>query len=153
MKCVSIKAIVAMAVLLIFALPGYAQESITVGEILAKGGKKLTKEEVVAKYSVTVYSEGVLAVNPNRKSELTHIPDGSFKGVTSDLRGSNAYRIEGKYSINELGQLCVAQVRNSLGQDVTPNSRCTFLFVHGDAQYSATSDSPDATAYRRLYKK
>ena len=65
MKCVSIKAIVAMAVLLIFALPGYAQVSITVGEILAKGGKKLTKDEVIAKYAATISFEGVMAVNPN----------------------------------------------------------------------------------------
>ena len=138
--------------LFFLAMSAHAQESMKVSDILAKGGKKLTKEEVGAKFAVVITEAGVLAVNPNRKAVNTFNPDGTFAGRTSDLNGNDSYAILGKWSINELGQTCVSQVRNTFGQDATPSSPCSFHFVLGDTHYRTTSDSPDSLAYRRQYQ-
>lgn len=129
----------------------YAQESVTVGELLSKGAKKLTREEVVNIYAAGPTISGV-APSGNRKFELTYSKDGKLSGHSTDMYGQRGSGLFGTWVVNDAGQFCT-QIRNSFGRDSTPNPPCGFRYKLGDAIYSAGSEDPQTAARLLSFSK
>jgi hypothetical protein len=128
-----------------FAITVHAQQTMTVGELLSKGGKKLTKQEVTSIYASGVKISG-LSPSGARKFELTYFKDGTLSGQSTDTYGQDGRGLIGTWSINDEGKLC-AQIRNAAtGRDATPNPPCGFRFKSNDMLYSVRSEEPDALA-------
>jgi len=122
----------------------YAQQPITVGELLSKGATKLTKEDIASIYAGGVTISGI-SPGGSRKIYVTYLKDGTLSGRSTDLDDLRGYGLMGTWSINNEAQLCT-QVRNTYGRDVTPNPPCSFRFKLGDMLYSAQSEEPDTPA-------
>jgi hypothetical protein len=125
-----------------FAAYVHAQQSATVGEMISKGAKKWSKDDVAAFYSSEREIEGT---NPSgtRRFYLTYRKDGTLSGRSTDSDGNNGYGLVGTWSINDQGQFCT-KVTNTYGRDVTPNPPCGFRFSLGNTIYSASSEEANA---------
>src|SRR2546421_9287620 len=114
------KLFLARVVLSLFALPleGLCQQPATVGEILDKGGKKLTKEEVIKLVPGATISGISMTNYPSYKSEYTYKGDGSMSGGALKISGGGYTSASGKWSVNEDGQLCTDRSTSSGRSDV-----------------------------------
>jgi hypothetical protein len=125
-----------------FSASVHAQQAVTVGEIVSKGAKKWSREDVAAFFSSDREIEGT---NPSgtRKFYLAYRKDGTLSGRSTDLDGNRGSGLMGTWSINDQGQFCT-QITNSYGRDATPNPPCGFRFSVGNSVYSARSDDHDS---------
>jgi hypothetical protein len=150
MKAKSISTLIA-PLLLTFSLHTFAQQAATVGELLDKGGKKLTKDEV-AKLIPGATIGGIIPRFPNMKSDHTYKDDGSVSGNVVRVTGggpSTATGVFGKWSVNEQGQICT-DLRDTRGGSF---QNCNFYFRLGDAYYVATTDDKMAQIFEREVKR
>lgn len=129
----------------------YAQDARTVGELLSKGGKKLTRAEITSLYDASPTVSGVSPAG-NRKFELTYSRDGTLSGRSTDLEGQRGYGLFGTWTVNDAAQVC-SQLKNAFGRDATPSPPCGFRYKLGDAIYSAGSEDPDAALRPLLISK
>ncbi len=120
----------------------HAQQVTTVGDIVSKGGMKLSKEEVAAFYSSDREIEGI-SPSGTRKFYLTYRKDGTLSGRSTDTEGNRGYGLIGTWSINEKGQFCNNITTGSGSRDVTPNPPCSFRYSLGSVIYSATAEEPN----------
>lgn len=150
MKAMPISALIALS-LLAFSLFAFAEQPATVGELLDKGGKKLTKDEL-ARLVTGATIGGIAASDPNWKFQYTYKDDGSvsgntfrFTGAGVATTGASTTRISGKWSLNEQGQLC-SDTTNSFRQKY---QRCDFYFSLGTAYFSSPTDDRTAALLER----
>jgi hypothetical protein len=110
----------------------YAQQPSTVGDILDKGGKRLTKEEVQRLYSGATVSGVQGADHPETTFKNTYSTSGS---VTGDAwrNGTWFSKISGSWSANDSGQLC-SDLTTSQGGKI---AGCAYYFSLGGHYYSA----------------
>jgi hypothetical protein len=126
MKAKPISALIALS-LLTFSLVAFAQQPATVGDLLDKGGKKLTKDEL-AKLVTGATISGIAPSSPNWKSQHTYKDDGSLSGHAFRFSGGmGTVGVWGKWSINEKGQFCI-DIRNTAQQRF---ENCYFSLLSG----------------------
>jgi hypothetical protein len=136
-----------------FASLAHAQDASTLGELLAKGGKRLTKDEVTKLYGDEISVSGIVGATGRRRAENTYKKDGTMFGRSTDLGGQNGYGLTGTWTINNPGELCTQLRSAQSGADVTPNPPCSFVYRLNDTHYSGRSDDPNSAVYPRTIKK
>ena len=148
MKAKRISALIAFS-LLTLSLVAFAQQAATVGELLDKGGKKLTKDEL-AKLVTGATIAGLAQSDPNYRSENTYKDDGSMSGHAFRVSGGTyTTGVFGTWSLNDQGQLCVVFKTNwGWGSQV-----CNFYFSLGTAYYVAPTDDRMAQLVVREVKR
>ena len=144
---------IAVVVALGITFAVHAQQPTTVGELLSKGGKKLTKDEVTSIYAAGVTVSGTVASTGRRKFETTYHKDGTLSGASTDQSGQAGYGLTGMWSINNDGQLCTKVRHAWTGRDVTPKPPCSFQFILDDSYYASRSEEPDTPVYSRHIRK
>ena len=123
------------------------------GELLSKGGRKLTKAEMTALYVAGATASETISRNGRRMIEARYDKDGYISGRSTDEAGRDAYGLTGTWTINDAGQLCVRMQTAGIGRDVTPDPACTFQFVLGELHFSSRSVDPGAPVFARHIKK
>ena len=130
----------------LFAVVASAEDPQTVKDLLGKGGKQLSKDELVSLVSGATMS-GTQINFPDRKFELEYKSNGEVRGTGRS--GSEPVRsLTGKWSVNEEAGLCV-ELWNDLGQRLT-SGRCLSYFVLDDAYFAAARDG---RLDRRTFKR
>ena len=148
MKAKPISALIALS-LLTFSLVAFAQQPATVGELLDKGGKKLTKDEL-AKLVTGATMSGISPINPSWKSQTTFKGDGSYSGIVVRAgAGVGTSGIFGKWSLNDQGLMCTDGA-NSSNQRI---QNCNFFFRLGTAYYMGPTDDRTAQLLEREIKR
>ena len=126
----------------------FAQTTVTVGEILDKGGKKLSKDEVTELLTGATM-KGIQTARPQNKFELSLKPDGSVSGSAIDWATQTNYvSVSGQWSINENGQYCT-DLRNSFGSKPAGTGNCNYVFAVDGSHYIAISEGRGTQAYQR----
>ena len=127
-----------LAVMLPLATQG--QQTRTVAELLGKGGKRLTKEEVQTLASGATIS-GTSMNNPAWSSEYTYNADGTMRGSATRMVGRHQFVVmEGRWSVSDDGQLCTERT----GQAAAAQLYCDYYFAV-DGKYYAARAVEDAT--------
>lgn len=110
-----------------------SQQTLTVAELLGKGGKKLTKEEVQNLVSGATIS-GTSMNNPAWRSEYTYKSDGTMTGsATRTIGRARVEKMDGRWSVRDDGQLCTERV----GQATTMQLYCDHYFAMDGNYYAA----------------
>ena len=140
------KRVAALAVLAVCPLLAFAQQSMTVGELLGKGGKKLSGEELTKLISGSEVS-GVSATNPNTSFEATYKRDGTLEGSVFAAR---RIYIWGKWSVNQRGEICTEFQSQS---SAIPTGVCASYFELGGKYYQAKDPENSQPVYLREVKR
>ena len=126
----------------------FAQSTVTIGELLDRGGRKLTKEEAESLLRGATRS-GIQRGRPQTKFQVTLRPDGSVSGSAIDFETQSNYtNVTGKWTINDKGQYC-GDLRNSWGRAPTGSGVCFYLFKLGENYYEAPTDEREEQALER----
>ena len=136
--------LVSFVALAAFNSVGAAQEPATVGDILGKGGKKLTKDEAV-KLLTGATVTGPQVLDRSLQFEMTYEATGTASGFGSQ----KTIKVIGKWWINEQGQLCT-ELENS---NRLKFGNCSFYFVLGSSYYLAINDETATPLYDRQVKR
>jgi hypothetical protein len=127
-----------------FSLQSAAQQ-MTVADVLGKGGKVLTKDEVMVLLKDT-YVSGT--TDTGAKFEIFVTADGGVKG-DSMLTSGTKVALEGKWSVNGSGKF-ITNMMNSRGARWTGQS----IFLKADDMfYTADNDAPSSVVSRRELRK
>ena len=124
--------LVGIALLLVPAVL-FAQQPASVGDLLEKGGRKLTKEELA-----TLLTGAVLHRTQSGTGvgfEMTHNADGSVKGKLTLTNGQEV-GVAGKWSVTDKGQYC----RDCVTTSGSRIKGCTFIFALDNTYYESSSD-------------
>jgi len=126
----------------------HAQTPKTLGEVLNAGGKKLTRDELKQLVSGATM-EGAQGGNfPNTTFKNVYSADGTVRGDAWN-KGAWFSRINGKWWVNDAGQLCV-ELRNDQGGNITG---CQNYYVVGSTYYSSRGDAPTTEVNdRKIYR-
>ena len=130
-----------------FSLAAFAQQPATVGDLLDKGGKKLTKDEL-SKLLAGATVSGIQRGRSGAKFHNTLNDDGSLRGFAVRVDGSTV-GVFGKWSVNEQGQYCV-DVRTTSGSKI---EGCSFYFALANSYYSSGTDDRTESLYEREVKR
>jgi len=122
----------------------YAQQSTTVGEILDKGGKKLSKEQTQALYAGATVS-GTQAGRPETTFQNKYMPDGTVVG-DAWRNGVFSGKVSGTWSMNESGQFC-----NQLNGGTVKG--CFYVFNLNNRFYAAFTDARSDPVYERQFAR
>ncbi len=126
------------------ATAAHGQQMVTVGDVLDRGGKKLSKEEVRQLVSGATIA-GVQGGNsPNISFQSNYSPSGSVNGDVWN-KGTWITKMSGNWSVNDSAQLCVDLV-NSQGTKVVG---CQSYYTQGNTYYGAQGDARTATVNER----
>jgi hypothetical protein len=145
-----LKLLLATAMVSLLALPPEAlcQQPATVGEILDKGGQKLTKEEAIKLVTGATIS-GISMNYPDTKTEYTYKSDGSMSGGASRISARGFTSVNGRWSVNDDGQLCTDRTTSSRRSDVY----CDHYFSLGGKYYASRSTDKGALVVEREIKR
>ena len=131
-----------VAWLVAWPLLAHAQEPITVTELLAKGGTRLSGEELTRLVSGATMS-GTQVNRPETTFENVLKADGTLSGFAR-FPGETV-GVSGTWSVDGQGRLC-SDLRNTRGAKF---GSCTFYFQLDGNYFSAPSEDRDAKIYRR----
>ena len=134
----------------LFPFGGSAQQPNTVANLLDRGGKRLTRDEVAALLSGATVS-GTQIGRPTTTFEMLYKADGAASGTAFNRAGSrgDVLTVTGTWTIDADGRLCV-DLRNNYG---FPIQGCTVYFLLEGSYYSASGEGRDAELYRRDIKR
>jgi hypothetical protein len=113
------------------ATPQWAMGSLTVGELLAKGGRQLNGAQVKSVVTGTVM-EGLDGDSTWREMSF---PDGKVTGQTT-MRGGLVIDYEGTWWMDEQGRRCWTNSRQQ-----SPAAACVHLYHLDGRYYAAESDA------------
>jgi hypothetical protein len=120
----------------------------TLGEVLDAGGKKLTKEEIlaaVAGANISGPTQGGGSMQADYKS------DGTFSGSQQTTAGKGRGRF-GTWTVDDSGMYCTEIT--IAGAITQPDKSCGYLFKLGDQYFVAVgSDDRGARVLPRTIKK
>ena len=141
--------VAASCAVLIALNSAFALAQSSLGELIDMGGKKLSKEEVVAALS------GANVSGEARDGALfqsDYKADGTYAGsivAAQTKRNGSTY---GKWTVADTGKVCVdGSIRL---YEVSPQKGCAFYFKNGDQYYISPSDSDrGAFVSKRAIKK
>jgi hypothetical protein len=149
MKILKLLRATAAVSLLALPLEALCQQLATVGEILDKGGQKLTREEVIKLVPGATISGISMTNYPSYKSEYTYKGDGSMSGGALKISGGGFTSASGKWSVNEDGQLCTDRSTSSGRSDVY----CDHYFSLAEKYYASRTADKAALAVEREIKR
>ena len=138
----------------LFPFSGSAQQPTTVANLLDRGGKRLTRDEVAALLSGATVS-GTQIGRPTTTFEMLYKADGTASGTAFNRAGSRGdfrggvLTVTGTWTIDADGRLCV-DLRNNYGD---PIQGCTVYFLLEGSYYSASGEGTGAELYRRDIKR
>jgi len=136
--------ICALTALAFQSVATYAQQSLTVGDLLDRGGKKLTKDEARKLYSGATVS-GVQGGNfPNTTFTNAFSANGTVNGDAWN-KGTWFTKISGTWTVNDLGQICQDLVNSQGGKIVG----CSYQYILGNVYYAARSDARSEAVMER----
>jgi hypothetical protein len=137
----------ALSIALLASGPTFGQA--TVGELLAAGGKQLTKEEVVATISGATLS-GPLATGGETQIEWS--ANGSVSGFLINATGRRG-AIVGTWKVDDTGQVC--RDLSIRFYETTQVKDCFPMFRLGDQVYFPVSTpvNPSVAILKRTVKK
>jgi hypothetical protein len=135
---------VVIGALSLTALTALAQQALTVGDLLDRGAKKLTKEEVRALYSGATVS-GVQAGKPEVTFQNKHMPDGSVTG-NSWRNGAFTGSFAGTWFIDDNGQSCYNLVSATI-------RNCFYYYSLTNRIYAAQTEARSEPVYERQFTK
>ncbi len=120
-----------------FLLATAAQAQSTVGELLEKGGRRLTKDEMQS-----MFPYRVKATWPNRQGEeeLVLSEDGKITGSGYHFFSKTTSPAEGTWKLEEDGKLCVAK---KFTEWATSTNLCWYAFELGKDHFSSLKSEPD----------
>jgi hypothetical protein len=118
----------------------------TVGEMLDAGGKKLSKEEVVAAMVGANISGPTMT---GGQLQLDYKADGTFAGNIQEPQGGNGGMF-GTWTVDDSGLLC-AQYTITMGNQ--QGKSCVLFFRQADQYYVAFTDDRGARLLKRTIKK
>ena len=102
-----IKQLTLILCLVVPSLTVHAQGSMKVGELLDKGAKKASKEELMKLLPGTTVG-GVVPRFPNRAASMAYKADGTASGDSWDvIGGGRGLGVFGTWKVNESGSLCI----------------------------------------------
>ena len=135
--------------LVLSSLGASAQEPRTVGQLLDRGGKQLTREEVAEILSGAMVS-GIQFDRPEVTFQNLFKPDGTVRGnATNRNVRFGEVTLEGTWAVDDQGRLCT-DLRNSQG---TRLQFCTAYFLLDGAYHGAKTADRSAEVYRRDVKR
>ena len=109
----------------------WAVTSMTVGDLLAKGGRQLNAAQVKKLLTGSVM-EGAVGTTDLREMSF---PDGKVTGQSKQIDG-HVIDYEGSWWIDEQGRRCWANERQR-----NPDPSCSYFYLLGDRVYASESDS------------
>jgi hypothetical protein len=124
-----------------------AQDPETVKDVLSRGGKRLSKNEVVALYSGATVS-GQQVDRPATTFENRYKTDGTLSGV-GRTDNNPWFGITGKWSVDDTGLLC----HDLSNRDGSTSRLCSAFFALDDSYFAARADDPAARVWRRTIKR
>jgi hypothetical protein len=126
----------------------YAQQKMTLGDLLDRGGRKLAAEEVKALFAGTTVT-GVQGGNfPDVTFENVFAADGSVTG-NAWKSGTWFSKIKGKWSIDRSGQLCTDLLNDRQEKIGT----CQAYYALGSDYYTARGDARSSEVNQRKFKR
>jgi hypothetical protein len=140
--------VVVVCGIVLSALAGWAEDAQTVRDLLGKGGKRLSKDELLVLVPGMTVS-GTQLNRPNVTFEIEYKANGTVSGMArspTELLG-----ISGKWWVDETGRLC-SELWNSLGQRVS-SPGCLNYFVLDGAYFVAPTDGLPDRLYPRTIKR
>ena len=136
--------IVAGLVALLMATSAHAQATITLGDLLDRGGKKLSKDEVRQLMSGATM-EGVQGGNfPNTTFKNKFTANGSVAGDAWNS-GNWFTKIRGTWSVNDAGQFC-QELLNDSGERI---GGCSNFYQLGTSYYLVRGDQRSVVGNER----
>ena len=139
-------AVLVSGILLAFgaATASYAQDPATVGELLEKGGKKLSGDELT-RIIAGSHMRGV-SMTTGTPFEASYNNNGTLDGLFVGARGDGgSVRLWGKWAVNERSEVCI-----ELNTGV---QACTPYFELAGKHYQARSDSKTERVFLREIKR
>jgi hypothetical protein len=131
---------------LLVAFAGAAHAQYKLSEILDKGGKRLSGEEVRA---LLVGATVTGALSNGAQFESHYTADGKVAGTVASMQGMSS--TVGTWIVGEKGDLCADVTVTRSGAQL---KACSFYFKAGDEYFSSTSDSDrNATAAKRNVRR
>jgi hypothetical protein len=131
---------------LLAAVPGWAQQPATVGNLLDQGGRRLTKDEIIRLYTGATVTGSQVGKAATR-FRTTYNADGSANGSAVWPGGSTT--VTGSWSIDAAGQVC-NDLTNSFGGKV---QGCLPYFVLDGTYYSARMTDRTEPIYERQFTR
>lgn len=119
---------VAMGMALAVAQQAWAQSN--VGELLDKGGKQLSKEQILEKMKNGSRFSGSSQSGASLNLELK--ADKSLSGNVSSPRGTSG--VFGTWDVEDSGRVCVNYVVQAIN---SRDQTCSFQYLLGSVRYSA----------------
>jgi hypothetical protein len=128
----------------------YGQEPATVADLLAKGGKKLTKAEVQALYSGALVSGDVYSTVQNIAFKSRTAADGSVTGDVCNNENPErpAIKIAGTWEVNDLGQYC-SDIKNTRVEF----KDCGYYYTLDGRFYAGSTGEPSARLVERKFER
>jgi len=129
----------------------YGQEPATVADLLAHGGKKLTKAEVQALYSGALVSGAVYSTVQNIAFKSRTAADGSLTGDVwnNEKPERPAIKIAGAWEVNDLGQYC-SDIKNTRVERV---QACGYYYTLDGRFYAGSTGEPSARLVERKFER
>ncbi len=129
----------------------YGQEPATVADLLANGGKKLTKSEVQALYSGALVSGTVYSTVQNIAFKSRTAADGSLTGDVwnSQKPERPAAKIAGTWEVNDLGQYC-SDIKSTRVERV---KACGYYYTLDGRFYSGGTGEPSERLVERKFER
>ena len=125
-----------------------AQDTMTVGDLLDRGAKKLTKDEARTLYSNATITGTQGGNFPDTTFKNVFGADGIVKGDAWN-KGVWFSKINGKWSVNDKGQVCSDLVNDQGGKIVG----CFYVFALSNRYYAGPGDTRDTVTRVRNFSR
>lgn len=122
----------------------FAQQPLTVGDLLSKGATRLTKDQIQKLYTGATVS-GAQAGHPENTFQNTHMPDGSVTGIAW-RNGVRSGTTSGTWSMNDSGQFCYNLQNGTI-------RNCFYYYGLDNRVYAALNDSKIDPVYERMFSR
>ena len=126
----------ALAALLLSASAGASAGAFTVGDVLSRGGRKLTAAEMKAFLPGTRWYASIVG----KPYVISILPDGTWRGEAGRLP-----QFQGGWRIDERGRYC-SLLKARAGVEVTAEESCLHYFGAGTDYFVSTTSDPGAEA-------
>jgi len=129
-----------------FAFSGACFAQANVEALTQQGGKKMSKEDLQKLHEGGLRYTGLTPGGLQFSQQ--HKPDGSLSGSITNSRGTAS--LEGKWTVDDEGRLCVDAVVPSLKANV---KNCVHIWKQDEKYFSSVDASPGALVAPKQFAK